>query len=257
MDWNRLMEFVQGADSSVAAALVGVPPSAVQRAEATAGVRLPESYRGFLTRMGRDSGGLHLFGPGYSQSFDDLAAELPAETYPGTSYFKIAVSIDESDISAPDYFLDLARSDGEDAPVVMFEDVGEFSHDVINDTGFTFGEQVTRRLFTMLVLDRAPEQATMVVGHLSREQRTSSHAAALALLQAMELVTVLPELPRVSCLHRDRLGAMVQAQAGGLSLVITVCHDERMSLEVALDQLRERFPAAAVRRRSAGTFDAE
>lgn len=248
MDWNALSAFVRAEAPDFAASLQGVAPEAVERVEQESGVRLPLNYRQFVTTMGIEAAGFYLFGPGHSQKFNELAAELPAETYPGHRYFKIAFPVDESAISPPDYFLDLSRSDGVDAAVVVFEDVGDFRPENVRDLDFTFGEQVARRLFTFLVLERALERATVVLGSLTRAQGEESKREILALLDRAGFSRVLPQLLRVGCLRRRDVYAMVDEHAEGLSVVVSLGSQDAVALTALLDQLRDRFPQAAMRR---------
>jgi hypothetical protein len=248
MNWDALAAFISAEDPAFASLLRGVPHEELARVEEEFGLRLPLNYRQFVTTMGKDSAGLYLFGPSQNQTFDDLLIYLPDDSYPAERYFRIAFPVDDSDISPPDYFLDLSRSDGVDAPVVMFEDTGSFKTEDVEETGFTFGEQVTRRVFTVLVLDRLPERATLVLARPSPELMKATKGAVLTLLGTMGFVPVLPELERVSCLRRGRLGALVDERVNGLAVAISIGSDDAMSLEVVLDQLLERFPDGLVNR---------
>jgi hypothetical protein len=248
MDWNALVDFIQSEDEGFMAAVRGVLPEELERAEQNNAVRLPASYRQFVALMGRDSAGFCLFSSSESQNFDDLVASLPTESYPAGRYFKIAFPIDESDISPFDYFLDLSRSDGVDAPIVMFEDIGEFRERDVREVEFTFGEQVQRRIFAFLVLEPAPRQAMLVTSNATREESEASKRAALALLERTGFARVLPDLPRVTCLRRGTLAALVDEIGSGLGVVITLGGDDERTLEVVLDQLLERFPDAIVNR---------
>lgn len=248
MDWEALTNFIRVEAPDFMVSLQGVPLDDLERTEKAAAIRLPDNYRQFVAMMGRFSAGFSLFSSSESHNFDDLTAALPAESYPGKRYFKIAFPIDDSDISPPDYFLDLSRSDGVDAPIVMFEDIGGFKERDVREVGFTFGEYITRRIFTFLVLDRAPRRAMLVTARRSREESNASKRAIVALLEKMGFTTVLPDLPRVSCYRRGSLAALVDEVGNGLGVVISFGGDDERALEVVLDQLLERFPDAIVNR---------
>jgi hypothetical protein len=248
MNWESLTAFIVAEDPAFASRLRGVPPEDLDRVEQELGVRLPMDYRQFAAIMGRETAGFYLFGPGENQNFADLVADLPTDSYPADRYFKIAFPSDDSDISPPDYFLDLSRSDDVDGPVVMFEDIGEFTAEEVAETGFTFAEQLTRRIFTFLVLERLPERATMTLGRLSREQAAADRSDAIVLLGRMGFAPVLDDLPRVSCLRRDRLAALVDERVDGFGLAVRLGSPDKHALEVVLDQLLERFPDAIVNR---------
>jgi hypothetical protein len=245
MDWNALVRFVRAENPAFLAAFRGVPPEEVHAVEELCGVHLPDSYREFLGRMGRDSGRFYLFGPGHAQELETLRADLPADSYPAR-YFKVAVPVVDSDISPLDYFLDLERSDGVDAPIVTFEDMGHFRQEYVRDLGFTFGEWVTHAIFMFLAIGHEPEQASVVIGSPSPKAAPGLKDEAVALLERMNFALVLPSLERVACLRRGQLGAMVDVLVGGLAVAINLGADDRRALEIVVDQLLMRFPDAAV-----------
>jgi hypothetical protein len=248
MERNVLIDFIRTEAPEFAASLQGAQVAQVELAERLAGVRLPLTYRDFVLTMGVDSGGLSLFGASENQDFNRLVKRLPPRTYPADRYFKIAFADDPSDISPPDYFLDLARGDAVDAPIVAFEDIGQFVPDMVNDVGMTFGEQLTDRVFSFLLIDPAPEQFSVVIGNLSREQGSASKRAAMTALNDMGFSRALPELPRVACFRRARLAVVLNVQVEGLSIALNFGGFDPQEREVVLDQLQLRFPSAALNR---------
>lgn len=246
MDWNALGQFIAAENSNLFSTFRGVAPQEIRRVEQLCDIRLPDSYREFLLRMGADSGGFYLFGPGHSQQLEALTEDLPPDSYPGRRYFKIAVPTVDSDISPVDYFMDLERSDGADAPIVTFEDMGDFNQEYVREMGFTFGEWVTHAFFMFLAVGHEPQQATVVIGSPTLQTARTMKNDAVSLLGRMNFELALPSLDRVSCLRRGQIVAMVDLLAGGLGVAVNIGADDRPALEVVVDQLLVRFPDAAV-----------
>jgi hypothetical protein len=252
VQWEPLADFIRTEDPSFAASVQGVPLEEIERVERENGIRLPRSYRGFLQMMGRDSDGFDLFGPHRNHRFGDLVERLPARSYPGRSYFKIGLACDPSEISPPDYFLDLTRSDGLDAPIVMFEDDDEleledFDPGRVRDTPFTFGEQATNRVFTFLVLDRSAETSRIIIGAQSREERRTVNSDVIALLRGMKFDAVLPADPLISTFRRGSLGVLVNVREDLRCVAVNLGGEEGPPVKVVVDQVLGRYPDAAVR----------
>ncbi len=246
MKWQALAAFIATADPAFAASLRGVAPEEIDRVERETGIRLPSAYRQFLQMMGRDSGGFRLFGQGQTHTFDELVADLPAESYPAASYFRIAFANDDAEISAPDHFLDLGRSDGDDAPIVMFEELPFFVPASVRERRFTFMEWATRQFFTYLVIGQAAVRSIFVLGFQDPADGVASRDEVIGVLGMMSFEPVLPILPRVACLRRAGDGALVELLKDGGGISVTLCGADRLGLDVAVDQLLMRFPAAVV-----------
>jgi hypothetical protein len=250
MTWEPLANFIRDEDPALAASLRGVPRERVELIEQEYQLRLPETYRRFLFAMGEDSDGLDLFAPHRVQRFEDLVAQLPSRIYPRQRYFKIAAAIDAtSEISPDDYFLDLSRSDGVDAPIVAFQDTDDAEIDVfdparVRDTPFTFSEQATNSFFTVLVLQRTATAATVAVGPL---EDLGSTAAVVDVFRLMGFTPVLPSQGRVITLRRGTLGALLNAwESDFRGVSIALGGQDTVEFEVVLDQLLARFPDAFV-----------
>jgi hypothetical protein len=250
MTWESLADFIRAEDPALAASLRGVPGDRVRLIEREYRLQLPEMYRQFLFAMGDYSDRLNLFGPQRIQRFEDLVAQLPSRLYPVQRYFKIAAAIDaNSEISPADYFLDLSRSDGVDAPIVAFQDTDDAELDVfdparVRDTPFTFSEQATNSFFTVLVLQRATAAATVAVGPFDDVR---SRATVVDVLGLMGFTPPLPPQGRVIPLRRGTLGALINDWESDLAgVTIALGADDTVELEVVLDQLLARFPDAFV-----------
>jgi hypothetical protein len=246
MTWGALAGFINARDKAFAASLRGASPEEIQRVEAKYGISLPSLYRGFLEMMGRDSGNFSLFGSGQIEAYDDLVARLPDAYYPVERYFRISFPADDAELSASDFFLDLKRGSAADAPIVTCEETQDFRLDDVTEWRFSFGEWVTRQIFSFCVLDRAVERAIVVMGHAAPEPRRSSKDEVVALLGKMKFEQTLPAADRVVCLQRADFGALVDVLADGLGIEIILSAENRRDLEVTIDQLLIVYPDASV-----------
>ena len=247
MSWDHLVELVRSEAPSLLASVTGVPPLEIAGVEEQYHVRLPEAYRQYLLVMGEDSAGFHLFGPSWNHRFRDVVARIPEDTCPVEKYFKIAYADDAAMISPPDYFLDLTRSDGLDAPILAFEGGEDFNPDDIQQEGFTFLECAYRRLFGHIANSRLPERALMTI---PVHRHAITITALRSVLEATGFAAALEPLARVVCLRRDAVWAMVDLDAEERDFAISLWSRDRASLEALLDQLSVRFGGAETAYRS-------
>lgn len=248
MSWDRLVEFVQAEAPSFVASLEGVVADDIVRVEDEYRVQLPATYRQYLLRMGVNSAEFYLFGPSHNHRFADIVERLPEATYPTHEYFKIAYAQDETMISPLDYFLDLKRNDGVDAPIVMFEggEDEEFVLENVQEHGFTFLEQAYRRLFGHVANLARLERKLLTILSSAPARETLSMAHLVEVLKEMRFDLALPALARVTCLRRGSVWAVVDVHASGRGLAISLWSTERGTLEALTDQLSLRFPDARV-----------
>lgn len=245
MAWGELLSFLKARDPAYLCTVQGVPGAEIERCQALCGVSLPRFYVDFLGTMGADPGAFHPFGAKQDCDFYALAEELPPEYYPAQCYFKVAAADDPAAISPPDTFLDLLRSDGQDAPLVRFEDGGGFSGRVI-EVGQTLGERLTAGIFQCFEVARHGNAGSLSEYADSVREARRTLSRMLELLATMGFKPVLPAMPRVICLRRGSLSALVELAEGTESVDITFGSDDRRALSMALEQIRERFPGAMI-----------
>ncbi|HYO68751.1 MAG TPA: SMI1/KNR4 family protein [Archangium sp.] len=120
---QELIALVERYDPDYTRKLQGASPVEIRDLQAHAGQPLPESYRAFLTRMGRNMGGLEIEGV-------DFHIERILEFYksgdwpPPKGYILLAIQEDDPQM---DYYLECTTPGQRDCPVVRFPSLGEFS----------------------------------------------------------------------------------------------------------------------------------
>lgn len=249
MSWDSLMAFVAAEAPSFLRSISGVSADAIANAETVYRLRLPENYRRFLLLMGEDSNGFYLFGPGQVQTFADLVKRLPDESYPDR-FFRIASAADDTAVGVRiDHFLDLGRSDGVDAPIVMWGSDDEFDPNNVMEKGFTFLEQMYRRLFAHIADQRVPDRLLVAIPHRGDEQAASSLSSVITVLERMRFNMVISPLLRVACLRREGIWALVAVHLGGRGFALSLWSADQPTLEAVGDQLAIQFPNATVQSR--------
>lgn len=195
----------------------------------------------FLQVLGQEGGAFRPFGKTMQHNFYDLVQQLPAEDYPGDKFFKIAFETDSSLVAFYDLFLDLRRSDGEDAPLVTFEDGVELSPGAVNEVGLTFDERMMERVFSFFALNRCAERSIVTVDSIQLRDK------AVGLLTSMAFQHVLPSLPRIICLRRGTFCALVKVVADTQTLDVKLGADERTPLGIIVEQLLSGLPRSGIR----------
>ncbi|OJT18847.1 hypothetical protein BO221_39715 [Archangium sp. Cb G35] len=123
-----LQEFIALAehyDPGYSRRLQGARPEEIRNLEVLAGQPLPDSYREFLTRLGRDMGGLEIEGVNFHIE-RILEFYKSGDWPPPKGYILFAIQEDDPQM---DYYLECTRPGQRDCPVVRFPSMGEFSRD--------------------------------------------------------------------------------------------------------------------------------
>lgn len=246
MAWADLLAFIGARDAGFLSAVQGVPLSEIDRCQELCSIVLPRFYVEYLKTMGADSGGFRPFGATQAADFRELADQLPPRHYPAHHFFKVSEADDPSGISPPDTFIDLWRSDDEDAPLVWFEDGGGFSEAGVTEVGLSLGEQMTASAFDFFEVGVRRETSRLMVFAESGREVKRNLQRALEVLEAMGLRSALPALPRVMCLRNDAVSALVEISEETDSVSVKLGAEDMRSLAVAIEQLRDRFPDAIV-----------
>lgn len=244
MNWADLAAFMAAREPEYHRAVRGVAPADIAACEEGCSIALPRVYVGFLGAMGADCGELRPFGPTQDCDFYELVEDLPARYYPGDRYFKVSREVDTSRTTRLDTFLDLAGSDGDDAPMVQFEDGGEFVPEAVTAFRFTLGEQLARNLFRSFELDRRAHRIVVRSASGSPERAGRHLHEVLELMAKMGFELVLPVLPRVACLGRAGASALVEVHAASGAVGIHMGAEDVRALGAAGEQVLARFPGA-------------
>jgi hypothetical protein len=248
MNWREVLAYVDSVDPAFRSRLKGVPEHDIALTEGGLHIRLPASYREFLLLMGVDSGDLSPLTAVQNHSFYDVLELLPDDDYPAQRYFRVAFADDETQISPPDTFLDLARSDGYDAPLVAFEGGGGFDAAQVQETGFTFGEQISQRVFEKFGLERSAQKEVVYVSNLGPDEARNRLARVSRLLTQMRFEHALPPMPRVVGMHRpDARAAVVVREPLNLLRVVLGAAD-KTEARVLADQILTAEPEAELYR---------
>jgi len=209
IDWSQVMEFIAREDAAAAAACVGVSPGEIDAVQRRYAVTLPSNYVDFLRVMGQSSGGLRVFGATYNHAFSSLLAQRPSTDYPTDKFFKVAFETNRLAVSFEDLYLDLARADGNDAPLVRFE-IPLGPDDEVEDEFLTLSEKVIRELFWELVMVRAKYAGTVIVYGDDASVGPSVKHAAATLLIGLGFSPSLPDVPRIACLRRGTVSVLIE-----------------------------------------------
>lgn len=250
MDWPLVVDFIAQHDPRFLDAVQGVPESEIAALAAACDVTLPKTYIGFLRLMGIDNNGLAPFGARQDVSFamiveriDEEDAEEGGPTV--RRYFPIAVETDNSLEVLFDHWLDLQRSNGDDAPIVMLEQGVPIAWQQPVEIGETFGERILARAFTHFALRQHPHSDLLAVGGAMKigEGRAALDNA-LVILQSAGFAFALPPLGGVACLHGGSLDILARVNEIHELLTLRLGGDTVVAVKEVADQLLTNLAGA-------------
>lgn len=244
VNWAQVVGFIEQHDATLASSLVGVSQHEIDAVQAQYRITLPSAYVDFLRTMGENSGTLHPFGQTYSHSFSELLEELPPDGYPTDRFFKVALASEEFAVDLIDIYLDLSRSDGHDAPLVLFETSLKPAPTHINNYYLSFAERVIYRVFWQLELSRRRYREDVLVSGRDSSDSDAVKRMALAVLTRSGFAAALPDLPRVGCLTRESASVAASISGTGRLVKFQVGGDSRDALEEPVRELLAAFPGA-------------
>jgi len=274
MKWSDIVEFIKVKDPSFLTNAQGVPLADIQKVEKQRGLKLPQIYVDFLQTMGKHDGGSVIFGNNYLHDFYNLNQLNPDEPPRSKRYFKIADHDETNDMAYMSTFLDLDRSDGQDAPLVEDEEnyPKTITPETADDTNDTLSVVLESRVFRYFETAKRKEELSLIL-HLSEYKdgvdKTSKPGETyeeymaklkpfspksakermgqiMAVLEKYGLKLALPELPTYACMSRADLSATVDI-AGELNLIaVNLSRDEKSDTDTIVDDLEKTIPGLKV-----------
>ena len=255
MNWSQVVDFIKRRDPELASSLVGVSQSEIDAVQAQYRIALPSIYSDFLGTMGEDSGTLFPFGKTYSHTFSELVDELPPEGYPPERFFKVAMALEEYNVDLIDIYLDLTRSDEDDAPLVMFETSLKPAPTHVNDYYLTFAERLIYRVFWQLDVSRRQFRADVLVRAKDAAESSQAKQAAATVLTSAGFSAPLPDLRRVGCMTQESASVLTSISGTGRLVKFQVGGDGRDALDGPVRELFAAFPGATSSEPSVGRSD--
>ncbi len=249
MNWNAVVEFVRSRDATAAEAMTGVPEEDIRNVEEALHVVLPANYRGFLAVMGHKSGDCWPFGEKQEHNFYELE-EMSDETAGPPRYFRVTRETDLGQITPESLYLDLARSDGLDAPLVAIEDDVPPDADVAREVGFTVAERVVQFIFRHFEHDLHPASEAIVIHGTTADSAVDSMSRLVQLLVQLGFAPAMPLQKRVVCFSAGAMSVMAYFAEPLKLIKIAVAGTDAARVKNTADGLRHNLPGATVPYRS-------
>lgn len=242
--WLFIMEFIRQREPVFLSQIKGLSDNDIAGLPAS----LPASYVEFLRCMGINSNGYSVFGSTYDHRFVAITehlSEYDEDSPPSDRYFPVAIETDESLVSLENIYLDLKRSDGEDAPLVVLEWGVPFNWQIPKETSDTFNERIVWSVFNRFQLSSCREQHVLAMGGtLSPGEGRIALQQVLTLLQNMGFEAVLPLLGRVACLQSGSISILARVNEESELLTILLGNNDAKALSKLADQLLAGLPGA-------------
>jgi hypothetical protein len=244
IDWARVVDFIAQRDPALAASFVGVDRQRIAAVESQFGITLPSAYVDFLLTMGENSGTLEPFGESRGHAFSELLEELPSQGYPPTRLFKFSFESNPIAEAYFDTYLDLARTDGEDAPIVSFEPPLPADTSKVPDEPLSFRETLFDRICWKLDVARKDYGARIFVFADDPESRLEIKQQGTRVLTALGFTWTLPDLRRVACLSRGAMSALITDSDTSELVDFRLGGDNIEEVDMVAQQLVAVFPGA-------------
>jgi hypothetical protein len=244
LSWSQVIDFIRRRDGVLASSFVGVRQSEIDAIQAQYGMILPSTYVDFLRTMGESSGELYPFGQTYVHTFSQLLEQLPPEDYPADRFFKVAFQLEEFAVDSIDVYLDLTRTDGHDAPLVMFETPVEATHASSIEDNLSVAERLVYRIFRRIDVNRKRYGADIMVFGSDLWNGSETKQAALSVLARSGFAAVLPDLRRVGCMTRESASVLISVADAEELVEFELGGDSREAIEEPVRELLAAFPDA-------------
>jgi hypothetical protein len=239
-----VIDFIARRNAALPPSFVGVRQADIDAVQTDYGITLPSAYVNFLRTMGEHSGELYPFGQMYVHAFSKLLEQLPPEDYPADRFFRVVFVAQEFATDPIDTYLDLARSDGHDAPLVDFETPFGASETNFGEDHLSFAERLIYNIFRRLDMDQRKYGAQIVVFDRNSKDLADIKHVALDVLSRSGLIEALPDLQRVGCLSREAVSAMVSISNIGKLVMCEISGNNMVAIEQPVRELLAAFPDA-------------
>lgn len=195
---------------------------------------------------GSESNIVSVFGATYTTSIarmlDEIEEQLLAERF-----FRVAVSRDLEQMVEGDLYVDLSRSDGEDAPLVVL--VEEWRGEVPATRGHTILSKALQRIFHGFELHKRGFVGYLAEGYHPKDRtRWQAYADAMATLATrMGLTELLPLRPDLRCYSSPHVALMFDAMGVDLRtpdgyIQVWIGADSRQDFLNYAAQIRSAMP---------------
>jgi len=242
--WADLFSFMTERDPAFEATTLGADRNDIETVEQEIGITLPYSYVDFITTIGADTGRYHPFGPEMDTNFYRLLRQVPTEDYDVREYFPIALETNESRAPMCDLYLDLRRSDGADAPLVLAENGSDWCR--MSDEEITLLERLTESAWPAFELPCYSANRVIYVHAEGAEALGTAREQVLDLLDRRGHVPTLPSQHRVDCTASETEASIVRVKEHlGLIRLVVAGHDEK-ELGRVVELFIDNVPNAAV-----------
>lgn len=247
VNWSNIFAFIVEREPGFPAIIEGVSQEEIDTCQRELGIIFPAAYIQFITTMGADTGRYHPFGPKMDTNFYRLLRQVPNEDYDVREYFPVALETNESRAPMCDFYLDLRRSDGEDAPLVLAENGSDWCR--MSDEEITLLERLTESTWPTFELPRYEANRVIYVHAEEVEGLETARKQALALLDRRGHSPTLPPQLRIDCMASETEASIVRIKEHlGLVRVVVAGHDEK-ELGRIVELFLDNVPNAAVSER--------
>lgn len=247
-NWPRLVAYINELDPTLASTLVGVAPEIVETVQRDLGLQFPSAYVNFLLAMGVDAGRYAPFGKAMDSDFSRVMRQHPAEAYDIRAHFLVAWDKNLNRTPPYDLYLDLSSSDGEDAPLILAADDGEWH--ILDSVRQTLLERLSSSAWR--VFDGARfGQNRLIYVHPGQKGEALElvQARACALLNNEGFAPSLPAMPRVECFARHPMSAIVERREHSGLVAVVVASNDELGLGRIVTSFLDHVPGASVDKR--------
>ncbi|HRI66161.1 MAG TPA: hypothetical protein PK156_18060 [Polyangium sp.] len=239
--WSNILSFIHARDPSYWHRVQGVTRAEIARCEDAIGVALPKIYVEFLKAVGIECSGFSPFGSMKVFDYYSIVERMPAHVPANARYFRIALDDDASVVEHYDVFLDLLRSDGDDAPIVSAPASDDICETDVIEHGFTLGEALTRAVVLHFDISHRSDMTILTICPDSHVHMETYKKPLLDLMAKMRVNELWPASYRVACFRNEATSVLIEYSAEPLIITCTVGATSHRSLRLIVEQIQDQF----------------